>query len=93
KVYGTNCVACHQGNGKGMPPMFPALDGSKIVNGPKAGQVDIVLHGKPGTAMQAFGPQLSDSDIAAVITYTRNAWGNKAAEGVVQPADIKSARK
>ncbi|HEY9397389.1 MAG TPA: cytochrome c oxidase subunit II [Burkholderiales bacterium] len=93
KIYGTTCVACHQGNGKGMPPAFPALDGSKIVNGPKAGQIDIVLHGKPGTAMQAFGPQLSDSDIAAVITYTRNAWGNKAAEGVVQPADIKSARK
>jgi cytochrome c oxidase subunit 2 len=93
KIYSSTCVACHQGNGQGMPPAFPALDGSKIVNGPKDAQIDIVLHGKPGTAMQAFGPQLSDTDIAAVITYTRSSWGNKPAENVVQPADIKSARK
>ncbi len=93
KVYSSTCVACHQGNGQGMPPAFPALDGSKIVNGSKDAQIDIVVHGKPGTAMQAFGPQLSDTDIAAVITYTRSSWGNKPAESVVQPADIKSARK
>ena len=55
KVYAANCVACHQANGKGVPRAFPALDGSKIANGPKADQIEIVLNGKPGTAMAAFG--------------------------------------
>ena len=89
-VYTANCVACHQTNGKGTPPAFPPLDGSKIVNGPPEGQIDIVLNGKPGTAMPAW-KQLSDSEIAAVITYTRNSWGNKA--GAVMPAAVKAARK
>jgi cytochrome c oxidase subunit 2 len=93
KVYAANCVACHQANGMGLPPAFPALAGSKIVNGPRGGQIAIVLNGKQGTAMQAFGKQLSDTDIAAVITYTRNAWTNKAAENEVQPAEVKAARK
>ena len=53
----------------------------------------MVLNGKQGTAMQAFGKTLSDTDIAAVITYTRNAWANKPSENLVQPADVKSARK
>jgi cytochrome c oxidase subunit 2 len=92
KVYAGNCVACHQATGKGIPGNFPALDGSKIVNGPIAAQIDIILNGKPPTAMQAFGKQLSDTDIAAVIAYTRNSWGNKAGD-MVQPADIKAARK
>jgi len=91
KVYEANCVACHQPNGKGTPPMFPALDGSKIVNGPVAGQVDIVTHGKAGTAMRAF-TELSSTDLAAVITYTRNAWGNHTAQAV-QPSEIAAARK
>lgn len=90
KVYAANCVACHQATGKGMPPAFPALDGSKIVNGAKAGQIALVLHGKQGTAMASFA-RLSDSELAAVITYTRTAWGNKAGE--VTPAEIKAARK
>jgi cytochrome c oxidase subunit 2 len=93
KVYAANCVACHQANGMGVPNAFPALAGSKMVNGPKGEQIAMVLNGKQGTAMQAFGKQLSDVDIAAVITYTRNAWSNKAAESLVQPADVKSARK
>jgi len=92
KVFQQNCVACHQANGKGVPGAFPALDGSKVVNGPKAGQIAIELDGKPGTAMQAFGKQLSDTDIAAVITYTRNSWGNKTGEAI-QPSEIASARK
>ncbi len=92
KVYAANCGACHQANGKGLPPAFPALDGSKIATGPKADHIAIVLHGKPNTAMAAFGGQLGDGDIAAVVTYERNAWGNKAGD-VVQPADIKAARK
>ena len=89
-VYTANCVACHQANGKGVPPAFPPLDGSKIVTGPPEGQIDIVLNGKQGTAMPAW-KQLSDSEIAAVVTYTRNSWGNTA--GVVMPAAVKAARK
>ena len=92
KVYAANCAACHQPTGKGMPPAFPALDGSKIATGPKAGHIERVLEGKPGTAMAAFGKQLSDTDIAAVITYERNAWGNKTGD-MVQPAEVKAARK
>jgi cytochrome c oxidase subunit 2 len=90
-VYEKNCVACHQANGKGTPPAFPPLDGSKIATGPKEGHMDIVLNGKPNTAMQAFKQQLNDTDIAAVITYERNSWSNKA--GMVQPAEVKARRK
>ena len=91
KVYTANCVACHQATGKGMPPAFPPLDGSKTVGGPKEGHIDTVLNGRPGTAMAAFGKQLNDTDIAAVITYERNSWSNKA--GMVQPAEVKARRK
>ncbi len=92
KVYtSATCVACHQANGKGTPPAFPALDGSKVVNGPKAAQIALELKGKPGTAMASFA-HLSDIDLAAVITYTRNSWGNKTGEAI-QPAEIKAARK
>ncbi len=95
KIYAANCVACHQVTGKGIPPTFPALSGSKIVNGPKDGQIHVLLNGvvkdgKP-TAMVSF-KHLSDADIAAVITYTRNSWDNKTGEAVV-PADIKAQRK
>ena len=91
KVYAANCVACHQATGKGVPPAFPALDGSKMVLGPKDAQIKLVLLGKPNTAMAAFGKQLSDTDLAAVITFTRNSWGNKTGEAV-QPADVKALR-
>jgi cytochrome c oxidase subunit 2 len=91
KLYAANCVACHQASGKGMPPAFPPLDGSKIATGPRPGHIDIVLNGKPNTAMAPFGKQLSDTEIAAVITYERNSWGNKAGE--VQPAEVKARRK
>lgn len=90
-VYGQNCVACHQANGKGIPSVFPALDGSKIATGDKALHIKTVLNGKPGTAMAAFGKQLSDTDLAAVITYERNSWGNKTGEAI-QPSEIKAAR-
>lgn len=89
KVYTANCVACHQATGKGMPPAFPSLVGSKVVTGSAAEQIAVVLKGRAGTAMQPFA-RLSDSELASVITYTRNAWGNKASQ--VQPADIKAAR-
>lgn len=91
KVYTTNCVACHQASGEGIPNVFPGLKGSAIATGDIAAHIDIVVHGKSGTAMQAFGPQLNDADIAALVTYERNAWGNDTGD-VVQPADIKAAR-
>jgi cytochrome c oxidase subunit 2 len=90
KVFAANCAACHQASGKGVPGAFPALDGSKVVSGPKAAQVALVLNGKPGTAMAAW-KQLSDAEIAAVITYTRNSWGNRTGEAL-QPSEIKAAR-
>jgi cytochrome c oxidase subunit 2 len=90
-VYAANCVACHQATGKGMPPAFPPLDGSKVVNGPKAAQIALELAGKPNTAMASFA-RLSDSELAAVITHTRNSWGNKTGEAI-QPSEIKAARK
>ncbi len=91
KVYATNCAACHQPNGAGLPPAFPALDGSKIARGPQAAHIDIVLKGKPGTAMASYAAQLSDTDIAAVVAYERNAWSNKLGE-VIQPAEVKALR-
>jgi cytochrome c oxidase subunit 2 len=91
QVFNANCAACHQANGKGVPGSFPALDGSKVVNGPTADQIAVVLNGRPGTAMPPWS-QLSDADIASVITYTRNSWGNKTGEAI-QPADIKASRK
>jgi cytochrome c oxidase subunit 2 len=93
KVYAANCVACHQANGKGVQGAFPALDGSKIVNGPIADNLAIVIKGKAGTAMQPFGKQLSATDLAAVVTYIRGAWGNKPSENLVQPADVLAANK
>lgn len=96
KVYLASCAACHQPNGQGVPGLFPALSGSKMVTGPKQAQIDIVVHGKPGTAMAPFGKQLSPIEIAAVITYTRNAWANKTGE-VIQPkevaAEVKTEKK
>jgi cytochrome c oxidase subunit 2 len=89
-VYAANCAACHQANGKGVAGAFPALDGSKLVNGAVDAQIALVLQGKAGTAMPAW-KQLSDVDIASVITYTRNSWGNKS--GDVPPAAVKTARK
>ena len=91
EVYAANCAACHQATGKGVAPAFPPLDGSKVVTGPKEAQVALVLNGKAGTAMTSF-KQLSDTDLAAVITYTRNSWSNATGEAL-QPAEIKAARK
>jgi cytochrome c oxidase subunit 2 len=92
EVYGTFCVACHQANGQGLPPVFPALTGSAITVGPAEAHIDRVMNGKPGTAMAAFAGQLNDVDLAAVITYERNALGNSVGD-TVQPAAIKAARK
>ena len=93
KVYSKTCVACHMPNGQGMPPTFPALAGGKIATGPIAGHIDIVVNGsKKNPAMVAWKSQLSDLQIAAVITYERNAFGNKVSD-MVQPKQIAAARK
>ena len=89
QVYMANCAACHQPTGQGVPNAFPALAGSKVVQGPKEAQILLVLHGKPNTAMASF-KQLSDTELAAVVTYTRNSWGN--ASGEAQPAEVQTAR-
>jgi cytochrome c oxidase subunit 2 len=94
KVFAQNCVACHQATGLGIPGTFPALAGSAVVKGPKEKQIDTVLHGvvrdgKP-TAMQPFA-HLSDVDLAAVITYTRNSWINETGD-LVTPQEVKAAR-
>ncbi|MFX1763185.1 cytochrome c oxidase subunit II [Paraburkholderia sp. A1RI-2L] len=88
KVYAANCAACHQANGKGAGA-FPALDGSKIANGPIAGHVNIVLHGK--AAMPSWAPTLNDVEIASVITFERNAWGNHMGD-MLQPRQVADAR-
>jgi cytochrome c oxidase subunit 2 len=91
EVYTKNCLACHQATGLGLPGVFPALAGSKIATNPIAtDHINRVVKGKAGTAMAAWGPQLNDLDIAAVISYERNSWGNAA--GIVQPKDVKAAR-
>ncbi|MBW8329299.1 MAG: cytochrome c oxidase subunit II [Thiobacillus sp.] len=91
KVYEASCAACHQANGMGMPGVFPAINGSRVATGPIADHVAVVLNGRPGTAMAAFAGQLSDADIAAVVTYQRNAWDNKTGD-LAQPAAIAAAR-
>lgn len=92
KVYTANCMACHQANGAGLPPSFPPLAGSKVANGPAKDHVSQVIKGKPGGGgvMPPFA-QLSDADVAAVVTYERASWGNSGS--VVLPADVAAARK
>lgn len=91
EVYTANCAACHQANGQGIPGAVPAIAGSAIVNGGDiAEHLDIVINGKNGI-MPSFGPQLNDGEIAAVISFQRNAFGNVTGD-LVQPADVASAR-
>lgn len=99
-VYEKQCAACHQPEGQGMPPVFPALAGSKVVNTPllsaegklvKDTHVDRVMNGKEGTAMQSFKNTLNDVELASVITYERNSFGNSKGD-LIQPAQIKTLR-
>ncbi|MBW8191233.1 cytochrome c oxidase subunit II [Neiella marina] len=92
RTYDQFCAACHQPNGQGLPGMFPALKGSDMVMTDAAAHIDIVLYGKAGTAMAGFGKQLSLKELAAVVTYERNAWGNDTGE-LIQAADIEARRK
>lgn len=86
-VYARNCATCHQTNGQGLPPAFPSLVGQGLSVGPVQDHIDIIVNGKPGSAMQAFGAQLNAAEIAAVTTYERNAWGNNTGD-MVQPKVI-----
>jgi len=90
KVYNANCAACHRPDGKGAGPIKP-LDGSAIVLNNPAAQLQILLNGAANGAMPAW-KQLSDTELAAVITYTKNSWSNKTGK-LVQPAEVVAARK
>lgn len=89
QIYMARCAACHQPNGAGLQGVFPGLKGSAIAIGPIAAHLDIVIHGKTGTAMQAFGKQITAKELAAVVTYERNAWGNNTGD-TVQAADVNN---
>jgi len=91
KIYNSNCAACHQKSGVGIPPMFPALKGSPMALGDIDKHIQMVLKGKPGTAMSAFAEQLSVSDVAAVVTYERNAWGNDTGDSA-SPKRVKDLK-
>jgi cytochrome c oxidase subunit 2 len=86
-VYTAQCATCHQADGQGLAPAFPALAGSPVATGPLDDHIKVVLNGREGTAMQAWGKQLSATDIAAALTYTRNAFGNETGD-MVQPRTI-----
>lgn len=86
-VYDRYCAACHQASGEGLPPQFPGLKDSPIVKNDIAEHINVVVNGRAGTYMAAFGAQLNNADLAAVVTYERNAWGRDSGE-LVQPADL-----
>jgi cytochrome c oxidase subunit II len=88
-VYAANCAGCHGAEGQGTGT-FPALKGSKVATGPLADHVKTVVNGRPGTVMPAFASTLTDKQIAAVVTYERNAWGNNMGD-MIQPKDVKAA--
>jgi cytochrome c oxidase subunit 2 len=90
KVYTANCAACHRPDGKGAGPIKP-LDGSPVVLNDTAKQIQIILHGAANGAMPPWR-SLSDTELAAVATYTKNAWTNKTGQ-LVQPAEFAAARK
>lgn len=90
-IYNTSCASCHQANGQGLPGAFPAITGSPIANGPIDAHISTVYVGVSGTAMASFANQLSDVEMAAVLTYQRNALGNSVGD-TVQPSAIKALR-
>ena len=96
--YEKSCVMCHQATGLGLPPNFPALKNSRVATGSLDANIAYVLTGVPGSAMQAFGEQLDDKSMAAVITYIRHAWGNALLNTkhqypiLAQPFDVQKVR-
>lgn len=91
KVYLDRCAVCHQANGAGIPGAFPAITGSKVATGDVSSHIDIVVNGRSGTAMQAFSNQLTDKEIAAVVTYQRNGLGNSVGD-LVQASDVNQLK-
>jgi cytochrome c oxidase subunit 2 len=89
RVYMAYCAACHQPTGLGLQGVFPALKGSAMVTGDLQAHIEIIMEGRPGTAMQAFAKQLSLKEVAGVITFKRNSWGNDTGE-VIQPSQIQA---
>ena len=90
-VFVEHCATCHELDGLGQPPKYPALAGGEISTGSLSDHLDRVMNGKADTEMQAWAPQLTDLEIGAVITYERNAWGNNTAD-IVQPMTVYTAR-
>jgi cytochrome c oxidase subunit 2 len=91
--YDLLCSACHQTNGKGIPPLYPALKNSSVAVGhPIDRHIDVMMNGISGSAMQGYKDQLSNEVIAAIVTYERNAWGNNTNEDV-QPEEVQKLRE
>lgn len=88
-VYNTHCTACHQSNGMGVPGTFPAIAGSPVVTGPLEGHLRVVTDGRDGTAMRAFSSQLNEVELAAVVSYQRNAFGNETGD-LLQPKQVNN---
>ena len=86
-AYDRSCAACHGANGEGVAGAFPAMADSPVALGDLTHHLDVVVNGVPGTAMQAFGAQINEADLAAIITYERNAFGNDTGD-LVQPIDV-----
>lgn len=88
-LHASNCAACHQSNGQGLPAAgFPPLAGTGVT---RDEHIKLAVHGRTGTAMVGFGPQLDNEQLAAIVTYQRNAWGNESGD-LVAPADIAAVR-
>lgn len=91
-VYAAQCASCHQGDGSGLAPAFPAIAGSPVATGSIDEHIELVMNGRPGTAMAGFGQRLAAEDIAAALTYTRNAFGNETGD-LIQPARIQQLKQ
>lgn len=92
KIYHTTCIACHQAKGEGIQGAFPALAHSPFVNGDAVEVLKTVANGRPNTAMAAFGKQYDDVQVAGVVTYIRNSFGNAKGD-MVQPKDVAAVKK
>jgi len=91
-LYGRYCAACHKRDGTGLPPTFPSLVSSSVTVGNSVERhIDLVLQGVPESAMQGFAPQLDDEELAAIVTYERNAWGHDSGD-LVTPAQVQAQR-
>lgn len=88
-IYNRTCIACHQPGGAGLAPAFPALAGSSVVNGDLSANIQLILNGVPGTAMASYARMLSPVELAAIVTYIRNSFGNSTGD-LVQPADVNA---